>query len=159
MTGGALKILAGGAAGLAAGALVTSGVDSVVVAVVVALGANTFNLLDRAPGRAGKLWLLAAVPVFVGGTSGWAVAAAGTAGALAAVLPSDLRARGMLGDAGANPLGAVWGLGLASATDDAGRAIAIVVLVALNAASERWSFSRAIDRVGWLKALDRLGRK
>lgn len=159
VTGGALKILAGGAAGLAAGALVTSGVDSVVVAVVVALGANTFNLLDRAPGRAGKLWLLAAVPVFVGGTSGWAVAAAGTAGALAAVLPSDLRARGMLGDAGANPLGAVWGLGLASATDDAGRAIAIVVLVALNAASERWSFSRAIDRVGWLKALDRLGRK
>jgi hypothetical protein len=159
VTGGALKILAGGAAGLAAGALVTSGVDSAVVAVVVALGANTFNLLDRAPGRAGKLWLLAAVPVFVGGTSGWAVAAAGTAGALAAVLPSDLRARGMLGDAGANPLGAVWGLGLASATDDAGRAIAIVVLVALNAASERWSFSRAIDRVGWLKALDRLGRK
>ena len=136
-----------------------SGIDVLVVGVLVALGANTFNLLDRAPGRAGKLWLLAAVPLFVWGSSMWAVAAAGMGGALVAVLPADLGARGMLGDAGANPLGAVWGLGLATATGDAGRVIAIALLVVLNAASERWSFSRAIERVGWLRSLDQLGRK
>jgi len=159
VTGGALKILAGGIAGLMAGALVASGPEVIVVGLLVALGANTFNLLDRAPGRAGKLWVLVALPVFVWGSSEWTVAAAGMGGALVAVLPADLRARGMLGDAGANPLGAVWGLGLASATGDTGRFIAIVLLVVLNAASERWSFSAAIDRVGWLRGLDQLGRK
>ena len=159
LTGGALKILAGGVAGLAAGVLVTTGIDVLIVGVLVALGANSFNLLDRAPGRAGKVWLLAAVPLFVWGPSGWAVAAAGMGGALVALLPADLGARGMLGDAGANPLGAVWGLGLASATGDAGRVIAIGALVLLNAASERWSFSRAIENVAWLRGLDQLGRK
>jgi hypothetical protein len=159
VTGGALKILAGGIAGLAAGSLVASGTEIIVVGLLVALGANTFNLLDRAPGRAGKLWVLAALPVFVWGSSEWALAAAGMGGALLGVLPADLGARGMLGDAGANPLGAVWGLGLASATGERGRLIAIVVLVLLNAASERWSFSRAIEGIGWLRGLDQLGRK
>jgi UDP-GlcNAc:undecaprenyl-phosphate/decaprenyl-phosphate GlcNAc-1-phosphate transferase len=159
LTGGALKLLAGGVAGLVAGALVASGIDVLTIGVLVALGANTFNLLDRAPGRAGKLWLLASVPLLVWGSSGWAVAAAGMGGALVAVLPADLGARGMLGDAGANPLGAVWGLGLASATGDTGRVIAIGALVLLNAASERWSFSRTIENVAWLRGLDQLGRK
>ena len=159
VTGGALKIFAGGVAGLATGALVASGLDILVVGLLVALGANTFNLLDRAPGRAGKLWLLAALPLFVWGSSGWGVGAAGMAGALIAVLPADLGARGMLGDAGANPLGAVWGLGLASATGDVGRAVAIGVLVLVNAASEKWSFSHAIESVRWLRSLDHLGRK
>jgi hypothetical protein len=158
-TGGALKILAGGIAGLVSGAIVASGIEIIVVGFLVALGANTFNLLDRAPGRAGKVWVLAALPVFIWGPSDWAIAAAGMGGALVAVLPADLGARGMLGDAGANPLGAVWGLGLASAAGDTGRLIAIAVLVVVNAASERWSFSDAIDRVGWLRGLDQLGRK
>jgi UDP-GlcNAc:undecaprenyl-phosphate GlcNAc-1-phosphate transferase len=75
------------------------------------------------------------------------------------VLPADLSARGMLGDAGANPLGAVWGLGLAAATGTFGRIVTIAVLLVLNLASERWSFSAAIDRTPILSALDRLGRK
>ena len=35
----------------------------------------------------------------------------------------------------------------------------IVILLALNLASERWSFSRAIARVGFLDAFDRIGRR
>jgi UDP-GlcNAc:undecaprenyl-phosphate GlcNAc-1-phosphate transferase len=159
LTGGVVKIVAGGIAGLGAGLLTADGGEVVVVAVLVALAANLFNLLDRAPGRAGKLWLVAMALVLVAGNGTWAVVAAGTVGALAAVLPLDLAERGMLGDAGANPLGAIWGLGLAHALPLPGAIAAAVVLAALNVASERWSFSALIERAPPLRALDRLGRK
>jgi hypothetical protein len=159
ITGGLIKIVAGGIAGLVAGALVADGVSIVLTGMVVALAANLFNLLDRAPGRAGKLWLLVAAPLFVVASNEWAAAAAGTLGALIAILPADLAARGMLGDAGANPLGAVWGVGLATALSPVGIGVAIAVLALLNLASERWSFSRAIERTPMLRAFDQLGRK
>jgi hypothetical protein len=159
ITGGLIKIVAGGIAGLVAGVLVADGISIVLTGIAVALAANLFNLLDRAPGRAGKLWLLAAAPVFAVASTEWAAAAAGTLGALIAILPADLAARGMLGDAGANPLGAVWGLGLATALSPVGIAVAIAVLFLLNLASERWSFSRAIERTRMLRAFDQLGRK
>jgi UDP-GlcNAc:undecaprenyl-phosphate/decaprenyl-phosphate GlcNAc-1-phosphate transferase len=159
ITGGLVKIIVGGVAGLVAGGLVADGISIVLTGMAIALAANLFNLLDRAPGRAGKLWLIVAAPVFVIASNEWAAAAAGTLGALLAILPADLAARGMLGDAGANPLGAVWGLGLATALSPVGIAAAIGVLLLLNLASERWSFSRAIERTPMLRALDQLGRK
>jgi hypothetical protein len=64
----------------------------------------------------------------------------------------------MLGDAGANPLGGVLGLGLATALDGRGRVVAVLVLVLLNGLSERYSFSRAIERTPVLRQLDLLGR-
>ncbi len=64
----------------------------------------------------------------------------------------------MLGDAGANPLGAVLGVGLAASLDEPARLVAIVVLLALNLASEKWSFSKAIEASPPLRWLDGLGR-
>jgi UDP-GlcNAc:undecaprenyl-phosphate/decaprenyl-phosphate GlcNAc-1-phosphate transferase len=159
ITGGFVKIVAGVLAGLGAGALVTGGADILVTGAVVALAANLFNLLDRAPGRAVKLWLVAMIPVLVAGPGVGAVASAGMIGAAVAVLPADLGARGMLGDAGANPLGAVWGLGLALALPMPWTAAAAAVLLALNLISERFSFSAVIERTAPLRAFDRLGRK
>jgi hypothetical protein len=159
ITGGFIKIVAGGISGVVAGAVVTEGLDVLLVGSVIALAANLFNLLDRAPGRAAKLWLVAVVPLFVLAPAEWAVAVAGTVGAALAVLPADLAARGMLGDAGANPLGAVWGLGLALSVGTAGRAAAAAALLLLNLISERYSFSDVIDRTPPLRVFDRLGRK
>jgi hypothetical protein len=159
VTGGIVKVAAGVIAGGLAGAFLESGSQVVVVAVLVALTANFVNLLDRAPGRAAKVWLLVAAPVAVFGSPAWAVAAAGTAGALVACLPFDLSERAMLGDAGANPLGAVAGLGLAMSLGDTGRVVAVAVLAAVTLASEKYSFSRVIDAVPPLRGLDRLGRR
>lgn len=143
VTGGLVKLVAGGLAGLAAGALVTPGWRALVTGAVIALAANFVNLLDRAPGRAGKVGLLVALPMI--GSRPWLAGSAALLGALLACMFWDLREKGMLGDAGANPLGGVLGLGLAVSLDDTGRLVALAVLLALNLLSERYSFSRAID--------------
>lgn len=159
LTGGTVKAAVGVLAGGAAGALVADGRVVVEVAALCALTANLVNLLDRAPGRAGKAVLILWLPLVPLGHDAWVVASAGLGGALVACLRADLSERAMLGDAGANPLGAVAGLGLAAALEEPGRLAAIGLLLALNLASERWSFSRAIEGAGWLRALDDLGRR
>jgi len=128
-------------------------------AALVALAANLANLLDRAPGRAGKAGLAAFV-VLVAATGADPVLAgvAVIAGAAAALLVDDLRERLMLGDAGANPLGAVLGLGVVLATAPATRNAVLAALVALNLLGEVVSFSRVIAAVPPLRSLDRAGR-
>ena len=158
VTGGLLKILGVGLAALAAGLLTGTGWYLVEAAALIALSANLLNLLDRAPGRAAKVALLAAIPLVLLGAEPWVTAAGGLVGALLVCLVPDLRERAMLGDAGANPLGAALGLALALSLDRPGRLIALALLVIVNLASERWSFSRGIQRIPWLKALDDLGR-
>jgi UDP-N-acetylmuramyl pentapeptide phosphotransferase/UDP-N-acetylglucosamine-1-phosphate transferase len=158
LTGGLVKLAAGVAAGVTAGLLVADGAALAEIALLVALMANLVNLTDRAPGRAGKVSVVVAVPLVVLGDPDWGIAAAGLLGALAGCLPLDLSERAMLGDAGANPLGAVLGLGLGAALETPGRLAAIALLLLLNIASERWSFSRAIERVAWLRTLDDIGR-
>lgn len=162
VTGGMVKLLGGGIAGLAAMYLLDDLAPLWLLALggaCIALTANLFNLLDRAPGRAGKVWLVAAV--FVAGVSpDWRLWAAGTIGAVVAALPLDLKAVGMLGDAGANPMGAVLGLGLVLASGSASSLLVVlVVLLGLNLLSEKVSFSRVIADTPWLARLDHLGRK
>jgi UDP-GlcNAc:undecaprenyl-phosphate/decaprenyl-phosphate GlcNAc-1-phosphate transferase len=161
VTGGLWKIAAGAAAGGLAGLLLfpRRPADVLATLLLVALSANAVNLFDRAPGRAGKVVLLLATPLMALGDVGWAIAAAGAVGALVAVLPFDLGERAMLGDAGANPLGGLLGVGLAVSLGDSGRWIAIALLLALNLASERWSFSTTIASSRWLAKIDRMGRK
>jgi hypothetical protein len=162
LTGGLVKVAAGVAAGVSGGIILAGGIDLVFVVEVgllAALTANLVNLLDRAPGRALKAWFAVSLPLFIFGPVAWAGAAAGMLGAALAVLPADLREKGMLGDAGANALGVALGLGLAVSLNEPARIGAIVALLALNLASERWSFSKAIESVPLLHALDRLGRK
>jgi hypothetical protein len=159
VTGGMIKVITVGAAGLVAGVLLGGGWFVVECATLVTLTANLVNLADRAPGRAAKAGVMVAVPLVVVGAGSWVPAAAGLLGALAAGLPADLRERAMLGDGGANPVGAILGLGLAVALPRPARLVAIAAAAALNLASERWSFSAAIDRTPVLKRLDALGRR
>lgn len=163
LTGGIVKIAGGALSGLVAAAfLPTRGAVPVAhvleVVVLVGLSANLVNLLDRAPGRAAKVSLAWALPMLALGSPDWAAAAAPVFAAAAVLLVFDLRERGMLGDAGANPLGAVLGVGLAASLAEPARLVAIVVLLAFNLASEKWSFSKAIEASPPLRWLDGLGR-
>jgi UDP-GlcNAc:undecaprenyl-phosphate/decaprenyl-phosphate GlcNAc-1-phosphate transferase len=161
LTGGVVKLLGGALVALVAAPLAV-GVDRpwylmLVGAVVIASSANLANLLDLRPGRCSKVFLpLWVVGCLLDPTAGaWS---AGLAGAAAGTFPLDLRERGMLGDAGANALGAVVGVLLATGPAWLLWLLAIVLL-ALQAASERVSFSTVIDGNRWLRAVDRLGRE
>ncbi len=161
LTTGGLKLLGGGALAVA----VTGGVDAseparlVVDALLVALAANLGNLLDRAPGRAAKWSLLAYLPLaVVAGSGATGLALAVVAGATAAFLVGDLRERFMLGDTGANALGAALGMAAVLTVSAGVRNVVAVVLLALTLLSEVVSFSRIIERVAPLRAFDRIGR-
>ena len=79
-------------------------------------------------------------------------------GAAAGLLVFDLREELMLGDAGANAIGAAIGLGVVLACSFPVRIAALVLVVVLNVLSERVSFSAVIARTPVLRELDRLGR-
>lgn len=162
LTTGAMKLLGGGVVAivLTAAPGEVSGRRLLADAALVALAANLGNLLDRAPGRTIKVGLLAYVPIaLVAGTSPVGLALAPVVGASAGLLPADLDERLMLGDTGANLLGAVLGLAVVLETSRPVRTAVLVGLILLNAASERVSFSRLIDGTPGLRHLDRLGRR
>jgi len=161
LTSGMLKLIGGAAIALilaAQGGFVT-GQRLVSDALLIALAANLGNLLDRAPGRLIKCSLLAYAPLaVVAGTGAVGVALAPVMGATTGLLPEDLRERLMLGDTGANVVGGVLGLAAVLECSRTARNVILVVLIALNLASELVSFSRVIDRTPPLRWFDRLGR-
>ncbi len=151
VTSGLVKVVGLGAVGLVASARLGRRplVDVLLDGAVVAGAANAVNLFDLRPGRALKVGLAAGV--LTGQT--------GPAAACAVLLPSDLGERTMLGDAGANALGAALGLGVVARTASRGSRLRwLLALAGTAAASEAVSFSAVIDAVPPLRLLDRLGR-
>lgn len=157
---GMVKLLGGLAVAVVVVPVGKSGVDAFARdALVVALAANLGNLLDRRPGRALKVGLLCAVPLVVLAVSPVLLSGAvAVAGAGVALLGLDVREKLMLGDGGANPFGAAFGLAVVLAFSPDVRLVVLIVLVVLNAVSEVVSFSAVIDRVPPLRYLDHLGR-
>ncbi len=174
LTTGAVKVLGLGAGGLAAAALLPAerggdaargavgrAADVLVAGAVVAGTANLLNLLDLRPGRALKVSLVPLPLAALAGSAGRpaTIPAAVAAGAAVALLPDDLGERTMLGDTGANAVGALLGVAALAATGRRGRLALLAGLVALTAASERISFTRVIERTPLLRELDALGRR
>ena len=161
LTTGLLKLVGGGAVAvvLVATPGFATGRRLVTDALLIALAANLGNLLDRAPGRVIKVGVVAYVPLALAlGTGAVGVAIAPVMGAAVGLLAFDLRERLMLGDTGANVIGAVLGLGVVLGLGPTARTTVLVVVAALNVAAEVVSFSRVIERVPLLRAFDQLGR-
>jgi hypothetical protein len=129
----------------------------VINAGLVAGSANLVNLFDLRPGRAIKVSLLAGLALGFSGPRARAAAAAPT-GAAAALLPEDLGERAMLGDSGANAIGAMLGVAAASLPRGS-RLVTLGAVAALTAASEKISFTGVIARTPTLNWLDMLGRR
>ncbi|MGJ6965568.1 hypothetical protein ACSDR0_27035 [Streptosporangium sp. G11] len=164
VTSGAVKILGIGATGLAAAAVTSRDpLDIAVNGVLIAGSANLANLFDLRPGRAVKVGLLAGAPLLAAGLLKDdpvpATLVALPMGAAAALLPEDLGERAMLGDAGANALGALLGLAAAVTLGRPGRLAVLGTVVALTAASEKISFTKVIAGNPLLHRVDMLGRR
>jgi UDP-N-acetylmuramyl pentapeptide phosphotransferase/UDP-N-acetylglucosamine-1-phosphate transferase len=162
VTTGGVKLVGG--ALVAVAAVATLGDQTLgwllVDAAVVALAANLANLLDRAPGRAIKVGLVGfAVLAAIDGASAALAGPAIAVGAAAALAVPDLQEQAMLGDTGANVLGAAVGLAAVLTLDPAPTVALLVALLALNVLSEWVSFSAVIDRTAPLRWFDRLGSK
>jgi UDP-N-acetylmuramyl pentapeptide phosphotransferase/UDP-N-acetylglucosamine-1-phosphate transferase len=138
----------------------TSGFRVVGDAAIVALAANLVNLLDRVPGRALKVALVAWLPIaLTARADAIGVALAPVVGAFAGLIGDDLGEHLMIGDTGAYAFGAALGLGVVLEYGTVTRTVVLVVLAAVTLASEWVSFGRVIDRVGVLRRFDRLGRR
>jgi UDP-GlcNAc:undecaprenyl-phosphate/decaprenyl-phosphate GlcNAc-1-phosphate transferase len=151
---------------------------------VIALSANTLNLFDLRPLRAFKLFGLGAalllgatiVPLLIphrlshvpawwpmwlrGGLGAPTLWMALLGPALAAALlyaPLEARRRTMLGDTGANALGALLGVAACALLPLAGQAVLAVGLVGLNLYAETHSLSELIRTHHLLNRLDRWG--
>lgn len=163
LSAGALKLVVGVAvAVIATVPFVDGSVRRILEVVLIAGAANVGNLFDLAPARATKAAALALVPLFVVfRPTEDLVGPLCFVAAIAALVIAELREELMLGDTGANPLGAASGLAFAIAAN--GRLGWLVtsagVVVALNLAAELVSFSRVIARVPPLRILDELGRR
>lgn len=165
LTTGGLKVLGIGATSLLAAAVGTRrsrsaagwAADVAVNGALIAGTANLLNLLDLRPGRALKAaGVLAVVP------AGGPLAAAGSGvvlGAGSAAWQRDLGEVDMLGDGGANALGALVGTRLALGLPRPARLAALAGVVGLTLASEKVSFSKVIAETPWLRSIDDLGRR
>ncbi len=157
---GALKAV--GSLGLALYAMSYAGLSTgrwLLASAVLVLATNAFNLLDLRPGRATKVFVLLGIGLTIGAGSvrplwalGLFVGPALVAGAY------DLRERAMLGDTGANLLGALAGLWLVLSLSALGQAIALAILVLVTIYGELRSISSLVERIPLLRQLDSLGR-
>ncbi|MFI5053840.1 MAG: hypothetical protein ACHQDE_05715, partial [Acidimicrobiia bacterium] len=106
-----------------------------------------------------KFALVVYVPIaIVVGTEPIGIAIAPVLGAALGLLGDDLRERLMLGDTGANVIGAVLGLAVVLGSRDSIRLTVMLVLLAANVTAEVVSFSRVIAAVPPVRAFDELGR-
>jgi UDP-GlcNAc:undecaprenyl-phosphate/decaprenyl-phosphate GlcNAc-1-phosphate transferase len=153
---------AAGSLGLALLAMDYTGLSSsrwLLAVAVLVLATNALNLLDLRPGRATKVFVALGVCLTIGvrelrplWTLGLFAGPAIIAGAY------DLRERAMLGDTGANLLGALAGLWLVLSLSQTGQLIALALLVGLTVYGELSSISALVQRVPLLRGLDSWGR-
>jgi UDP-N-acetylmuramyl pentapeptide phosphotransferase/UDP-N-acetylglucosamine-1-phosphate transferase len=133
-------------------------VDALIDTGIVAGTANLVNLLDLRPGRALKAATVASC-LLAPAAPGTRALGSAIAGSALAAAPADLAERDMLGDGGANALGALLGAQAAFGLPRVARCAVLMGVVGLTLASERVSFSAVIERTPPLRAADRWGRR
>ncbi len=159
VTAGLLKMITAGAVGFIFAVALPCPLKGKILAVLlIALSANGLNLLDRRPGRALKAFFAGACSLIL---------MAGPAKALwlllplltvaLAVAPLDFSARAMLGDCGANLLGAALGIAAVYYLPFAAQLAITFFWLAAHIYAEISSISLLIERHPLLKYLDGLG--
>jgi UDP-GlcNAc:undecaprenyl-phosphate GlcNAc-1-phosphate transferase len=157
---GVLK--AAGSLGLALFAMSYLGLSNgrwLLAAGVLVLATNVFNLLDLRPGRSIKAFVLLGAGLTIGSSDLrplWAIGLFAAPALVAGLY--DLRERAMLGDTGANLLGALAGLWLVLTLSGIGQLIALALLAAITVYGELRSISELVERIPLLRELDSWGR-
>lgn len=160
LTTGGLKAVGGGLIAFYLATFISAGWGNIILnTVLIALTTNLINLLDLRPGRAVKGTLLVAVILMALSYEriDW-VLVLPLLGAVLYYFPTDLKARGMMGDAGSNVLGLALGFWGAAYLPFSYRVGMLVVLAAIHWYAEKYSITETIARVKVLNVIDQLGR-
>jgi UDP-N-acetylmuramyl pentapeptide phosphotransferase/UDP-N-acetylglucosamine-1-phosphate transferase len=136
VTTGIVKAVGGLAMGVIAGFMLWPSLPlrALLCGLEIALCANFFNLLDLRPGRSGAMFLVAAIVLAAAAHAAWPL--------WIVVIPAwavwlrDSRAQVMMGDCGANLIGAALGLGIAVAAGMSVLVAATGLLALLTVVSE-----------------------
>lgn len=126
---------------------------------VIALMANWINLLDVRPGRALKATLLKSGLLLVAAPLSAIPLVLALMGVIIGYFRVDLQGKAMMGDVGANFLGAVLGYLLIVALNVKQTLLVLAILLILHAYTERHSLSKLIEQSRVLGWLDELGRE
>jgi UDP-GlcNAc:undecaprenyl-phosphate/decaprenyl-phosphate GlcNAc-1-phosphate transferase len=125
---------------------------------VLVLATNALNLLDLRPGRAVKALVVLGAALTIGAGELRQLLTLGVFAGPALVAGwFDLREQAMLGDTGANLLGALAGLWIVLTVGETGQLIALALLLALTVYGELRSISELVQRVPLLRWVDSLG--
>lgn len=160
LTTGGLKALGGGFIALFIAVNVSSTwTDMILNTLLIAFFTNMLNLMDLRPGRAIKAYLvfLAVLVVLSYGNVNWMIITP-LLGAVLAYFPYDLKARAMMGDAGSNVLGLALGVLAAQSLSLTVRAGMLLFLIAVHVYAEKYSLTATIEKVGFLRMIDNMGR-
>lgn len=149
---------------LALAAYATSGrgredVDYLLDLLLLLLTTNLFNLFDLRPGRVEKVFGILLAGLCLGAWTSLPLQVEGLfIGPVAVGAWFTLRERAMLGDTGANLVGALAGVAILLVLGDSARLIALLIVISLTIYGEFRSISKTIDAIPPLRALDSLGR-
>ncbi|HZK87080.1 MAG TPA: hypothetical protein VFC40_03870 [Syntrophomonas sp.] len=160
LTTGGLKALGGGfIAFFIAVSLGGTWWNVVLNTLIMALFTNMMNLLDLRPGRAvkGFLFFLLLIAITALAKVDYLLMAP-LLGAVLCYLPTDVRARAMMGDAGSNVLGFALGYYATTSLSLTARLTSLVFLIAIHLYTEKISLTHTIENNALLKAIDQLGR-
>lgn len=160
VTTGLLKAGGGLAVALVVASLLQTGWVVLMSSLLIALMANTMNLLDMRPGRAVSAFLvLSAVVVVYLLRTNQALTAAMLGFLMAAAVllrRHDAAGEAMMGDVGSNLLGGVLGASLVAGIPLWTQGMILLLLVALHFVAERVSLSQWIETTPWMRRLDRM---
>lgn len=131
----------------------------VVDGLVIALTANWINLLDVRPGRALKAVLLKSGLLLLVVPASMSAVLLPLIGVAIGYFSADLQEKAMMGDVGANFLGAVLGYLLVETFGANVTGSILAVLLLLHVYTETHSLSKLIERNKVLEWLDQLGRE
>lgn len=158
LSGGLLKVLGIGGMALGVTPRFSLGTGEILLnTFLLALSANALNLFDRRPGRALKVFGGGCLVLLALSGLSFFYFLSPLVGIALAYAPYDFRSRVMLGDTGANLLGFALGLGAVLVFPFGGRLLLLLLLISLHFYAEKYSLSALIERVAWLRYLDRLG--
>lgn len=134
-------------------------IEIVINTAVILLMTNLLNLLDLRPGRSIKFFIFTSV-CLISRKIYAAIYFFPYYLILLFYLPHEMKGRVMLGDSGANLLGAVLGFNIILLIDYFYIKVSILLLlIFFNLISEKYSFSTIIQKNPFLKWIDELGRK